>query len=218
MPNFEIYTTKAAEAVQHAHDLALNSRHTVIDAGHLLKAMMEQKDGYIPLIFKQLGVDQAQIEQALSQYLAQIPTATGNYQIGISHELNRILTEAEQIAKSMGDQYVTTEHLLLAMLRGPSDIARYVLAPAGITEQKVKDAVKQIRGDKKVTSQDPEVSLDVLNKYGRDLTKEAQEGKLDPVIGREDEIRRTIQILSRRTKNNPVLVGDAGVGKTAIVE
>ena len=218
MPNFEIYTTKAAEAVQHAHDLALNSRHTVIDAGHLLKAMMEQKDGYIPLIFKQLGVDQAQIEQALSQYLAQIPTATGNYQIGISHELNRILTEAEQIAKSMGDQYVTTEHLLLAMLRGPSDIARYVLAPAGITEQKVKDAIKQIRGDKKVTSQDPEVSLDVLNKYGRDLTKEAQEGKLDPVIGREDEIRRTIQILSRRTKNNPVLVGDAGVGKTAIVE
>ncbi len=218
MPNFNIYTTKAAEAVQHAHDLALNSQHTVIDAGHLLKAMMEQKDGYIPLIFKQLGVDQAQIEQALSQYLSQIPTASGNYQIGISHELNRILTEAEQIAKSMGDQYVTTEHLLLAMLRGPSDIARYVLAPVGVTEDKVKQAIKQIRGDKKVTSQDPEVSLDVLNKYGRDLTKEAQEGKLDPVIGREDEIRRTIQILSRRTKNNPVLVGDAGVGKTAIVE
>jgi ATP-dependent Clp protease ATP-binding subunit ClpB len=130
-----------------------------------------------------------------------------------------VLTEAEQIAQQMGDQYVTTEHLLLAILRnGYSDVVRNILAPLGISEDKVKEAIKQIRGDEKVTSRDPEVSLNVLEKYGRDLTKLAEEGKLDPVIGREDEIRRVIQILSRRTKNNPVLVGDAGVGKTAIVE
>jgi len=219
MPNFDIYTTKAAEAVQAAHDEALNQRHSVIDTIHLLKAMLEQKDGYVPLIFKTIWVDVNQAKQLIDQYLAQLPKMSWHYQIWVSHDLNRVLTEAEQIAKQMGDEYVTTEHLLLAILRNwYSDVVRNILAPLGVSEDKVKQAIKQIRWDEKVTSRDPEVSLNVLEKYGRDLTKLAEEWKLDPVIGREDEIRRVIQILSRRTKNNPVLVWDAWVGKTAIVE
>ncbi len=219
MPNFEKFTTKAAEAVQTAHDMALQHRHSVIDTIHLLKAMLDQKDGYIPMIFKKLWVDINQAQSLINQKLAQIPKMQWQYQIGISHELNRVLTEAEQIASQMGDQFVTTEHLLLAMLRNSySDIVRDILAPLGITEDKVKEAIKQIRWDEPITSQDPEATLQVLEKYWRDLTKLAEEWKLDPVIGREDEIRRTIQILSRRTKNNPVLVWDPGVGKTAIVE
>ncbi len=219
MPNFDIYTTKAAEAVQTAHDEALGQHHSVIDTIHLLKAMINQEDGYIPLIFKTIGVDINKAKNLIDQYLAQLPKMSWHYQIGISHDLNRVLTEAEQIAKQMGDEFVTTEHLLLAILRnGYSDVVRNILAPLWVSEDKVKEAIKQIRGDEKITSRDPEVSLNVLEKYGRDLTKLAEEWKLDPVIGREDEIRRVIQILSRRTKNNPVLVWDAWVGKTAIVE
>ncbi len=219
MPNFEKFTTKAAEAVQSAHDAALQLRHSVIDTIHLLQAMLDQKDWYIPLIFKKLGIDTNQAKTLIKQKLAQIPQMQWHYQIGLSHELNRVLTESQQIASSMGDQYITTEHLLLAMLKNwYSDVVRDILAPLGITEDKVKEAIKQIRGDEPITSQDPEATLQVLEKYGRDLTKLAEEWKLDPVIGREDEIRRTIQILSRRTKNNPVLVWDPGVWKTAIVE
>ncbi len=218
MPNFNIYTIKASEAVQSAHDLALQQKNSVIDSPHLLIAMLEQEDWYIPMIIKKLWLEVNNVKEKVKSMLDSMPKLDGKYQLWMSHELSQVLTEAENIMKKMWDSYVTTEHLFLAILKNKTEIATQVLFPMSISEDKVKSAIEEIRGWEKISSQDPEVTLNSLSKFGRDLTKLAEEGKLDPIIGREEEIRRTIQILSRRTKNNPVLVGDAGVGKTAILE
>ena len=217
MPNFNIYTTKASEAVQAAHDMALQRKNSNMDTYHLLLAMLEQKDGYVPMILKKLNVDVNQLKMDLQNKIASLPSVSWNYQIWLSYQLNSAFQTAENLMKQMGDQYLTTEHLLLALLKENTDVAKEFLLPHNVSFDKVKETIKTYRQDP-VQTQDPEATLDVLSKYGRDLTQLAEEGKLDPVIGREEEMRRTIEILSRRRKNNPVLVWDAWVGKTAIVE
>ena len=217
MPNFNIYTTKASEVVQVAHDMALNRKNSNMDTYHLLLAMLEQQDGYVPMILKKLEVDVNKLKMDLQNKIASLSSVSGNYQIGLSYQLNSVFQKAEQIMKEMNDQYLTTEHLLLAMLKENTDVAKEFLLPVNVSYDKVMLTIKSYRQDP-VQTQDPEATLEVLSKYGRDLTSLAEEGKLDPVIGREEEARRVIQILSRRTKNNPVLVWDAWVGKTAIVE
>jgi ATP-dependent Clp protease ATP-binding subunit ClpB len=205
MPNFNIYTTKASEAVQAAHDMALNRKNSNMDTYHLLLAMLEQQDGYVPMILKKLEVDTNKLKMDLQNKIASLPSVSGNYQIGLSYQLNSVFQKAEQIMKEMNDQYLTTEHLLLAMLKENTDVAKEFLLPVNVSYDKVMSTIKSYRQDP-VQTQDPEATLEVLSKYGRDLTSLAEEGKLDPVIGREEEMRRVIQILSRRTKNNPVLV------------
>lgn len=217
MPNFNIYTVKAGEAVQAAHDLAIEHKHNHIDLVHLLLAMLDQADGFVPTIIQRIGTDPQQLRTELDQQLAKIPTISGEYQLGMTQALNTAFVKAEKIMKEMGDQYVTTEHLLLALLAADHEVARS-LQEKGVTSERVRGVIEETRQGATVTSQDPEGAMDALGKYGNDLTGLAEAGKLDPVIGREDEIRRAIQILSRRTKNNPVLVGEPGVGKTAIVE
>ena len=217
MPNFNIYTIKASEAVQNAHDLALENKNSNVDTYHLLFAMIEQKDWYVNMIFKKLWIDINTLKINLQDKIASLPSVSWNYQIWISYQLNSVFQQAEHIMKKMWDQYLTTEHLLLAILKEKTDVAKEFLLPLNISYDTVLKTIKLYRNEP-VQTQDPEATLDVLSKYGRDLTSLAEEWKLDPVIWREEEMRRTIQILSRRTKNNPVLVWDAWVGKTAIVE
>ncbi len=218
MPNFNIYTTKASEAVQAAHDMALEKKNSNMDTYHLLLAMLDQDDGYVPMILKKLDIDTKQLKLDLQSKIANLPSVNGNYQIWLSYQLNTVFSTAENLMKQMNDQYLTTEHLLLAMLKDNTDVAKEFLLPLNISYDKVKEVIDEYRNGENIQSQDPEASMDTLKKYGRDLTQLAEEWKLDPVIGREEEMRRTIQILSRRWKNNPVLVWDAWVGKTAIIE
>lgn len=217
MPNFNKFTIKAAEAVQEAHDLALRSKHNQIDVVHLFLAMIDQKDGFVPMIFKKLGKQSDTIKGLVQSKFSTIPTVEGNYQIGISQDLNKVFLEAESLMAKMWDSYVTTEHLLLAILNWNSEVKK-ILESEWIVVEWVKKIIEEMRKGQTVQSQDPEVTLDALGKYGKDITKLAEEGKLDPVIGRDEESKRAIQILSRRTKNNPVLIWDPGVGKTAIAE
>jgi ATP-dependent Clp protease ATP-binding subunit ClpB len=215
--NFNKYTIKASEAVQTAQTLAQQYKHNAIDVLHLFFAMLGQKDGYIPTIIKKSQADIHQIQQEISKKLQSLPTVTGQTQLQITPEANRSLNDAEKYMNKMGDSYVTTEHLLLAIFDGNNDV-KTILTQAGLDKDIVQSTINDIRNGETIQSQDPENTLDALEKYARDLTKLAEEGKLDPVIGRDEELRRSIQILSRRTKNNPVLIGDPWVGKTAIVE
>jgi len=215
--NFNKFTIKASEAIQTAHDLALQKKNTIIDIPHLLDAMLEQTDGFVPMILKKLGKDLEHIKTKNLNQIEALPTAQGQMQISISKELNQVLVDAEKIMEHMGDAYLTTEHLFLAILNNTSP-TQSILKAENITYDTTKEIIEDMRKGEKIQSQDPEVSMDALGKYGKNITKLAEEGKLDPVIGRDDESKRAIQILSRRTKNNPVLIGDPGVGKTAIVE
>lgn len=215
--DFKKFTIKASEAVQAAHDLALQEKNATIDIPHLFQAMLEQKDWYIPMILKKLDIN---IERQKTQNLARIQELTsisGEYQMWLSQGLNRVFSEAEKIMRKMWDSYVTTEHLLLAILDSKHKISSE-LKKSWITKTEIQKIIEEMRKGQHVSSQDPETTLDALWKYGKDLTQLAEEGKLDPVIWREDELRRILQILSRRTKNNPVLVWDAGTWKTAIIE
>ena len=213
------FTHKAQEAIQEAQQLAGEYNHPNIEPVHLLKALIDQPDGVVPSVLKRIGVDINLLRQSVDQELAKMPRATGSsVQVGLSRQLTEILQEAENIAGSMKDQYTSTEHLLMAMAQPKAGQIRELLARHGIDYNAIIQALAGIRGTQSVTSQDPESQYEALSKYGRDLTQEARQGKLDPVIGRDEEIRRVIEILSRRTKNNPVLIGEPGTGKTAIVE
>jgi ATP-dependent Clp protease ATP-binding subunit ClpB len=213
------FTHKAQEAIQEAQQLAGEYNHPNIEPVHLLKALIDQQDGVVPSVLKRIGVDVNLLRQSVDQELAKMPRATGSsVQVGLSRQLTEILQEAENIAGSMKDQYTSTEHLLMAMAQPKAGSIRELLARHGIDYNAIIQALAGIRGTQSVTSQDPESQYEALSKYGRDLTQEARQGKLDPVIGRDEEIRRVIEILSRRTKNNPVLIGEPGTGKTAIVE
>lgn len=215
--NFNKLTIKASEAIQEANTLCSNSNHSEIAPEHLFFAMLEQTDGYLPAILKKLGKSLEQLKAETILLLDQLPKIQGASQIGISQELNRIFEQSEKEMKALGDAYITTEHFFLALLKSETKLQK-LLEKLMIDYNNAKSTILQMRNGEKVETNDPEVSLEVLSKYGKDITLLAEKGKLDPVIGRDEELRRVLQILSRRTKNNPVLVGDPGVGKTAIIE
>ncbi|MDX6729457.1 MAG: ATP-dependent Clp protease ATP-binding subunit ClpB [Baekduia sp.] len=216
-------TQKSQEALHDAQTKALRYGHTEIDVDHLLLALIEQSDGLVPRLLTRLDVDPEQLRSALQQQLERRPRVSGGgadgSQIRLSRQLNLALDSAEQEAQRLKDDYVSVEHLLLAILAtGTQTAAGRLLAETGVTAQRFLEVLTQVRGSQRVTSDVPEAGYEALEKYGRDLVAEARLGRMDPVIGRDEEIRRTVQILSRKTKNNPVLVGDPGVGKTAIIE
>lgn len=215
--NTNNYTTKALQAIQDAQNLALTSDNTTIDIPHLLLSLVEQKDGYVPQIIKQLWAQIAPIVDFIKEKISKLPKINGEHDINISTQLAKILALSEQIMKTMQDQYITTEHLLLAILKDKNIYSDYLIS-SNINYEKVLQVIQSNRKWNTVTSNDPENTQDALWKYARNLTELAEQWKLDPIIWRDEEIRRTMQILSRRTKNNPCLVGDPWVGKTAIVE
>ncbi len=210
-------TVKLQEALQSASALAMRRGHQGIDVEHLLLALLEQERGIAGSLFEQAGVSPAAVRQAADQALAKVAQVQGPGaapgQIHLTPRLGAVLTKAEDQMKELRDEFISVEHVVLAMVEEGGVFRRL-----NLTRERLLTALQQVRGNQRVTSQDPEGTYQALEKYGRDLTKLAGQGKLDPVIGRDDEIRRTIQILSRRTKNNPVLIGEPGVGKTAIVE
>jgi len=216
--NLNRYTEKAQEALLEAQRLAEEYRHPAIENEHLLLSLLRQSDGVVPQVVRKAGADPQIMIEELERYLAGRPKVYGAGEVGLSRAAAETLRQAEREAQAMRDEYVSTEHLLLAMADRVDGTAGAVLRHHGLTRDALMRALAAVRGAHLVTSPTPEATYQALEKYGRDLTALARAGKLDPVIGRDEEIRRVIQILSRRTKNNPVLVGDAGVGKTAIVE
>nr|MBC7245969.1 ATP-dependent chaperone ClpB [Chloroflexota bacterium] len=217
--NLNRYTEKAQEALVQAQELALQYNHSQIDPEHLLLALLQQADGVVPQIITKLGLAPLSLQRQLEEELQRRPKVYGAAaRVGIGTTLQNVLNRAEAQAQSMRDEYVSTEHLLMGLVLVSSGRAGEILQQHGITLNRIYEALTSIRGTQRVTDQHPEGKYQALEKYGRDLTQLARRGKLDPVIGRDEEIRRVIQVLSRRTKNNPVLVGEAGVGKTAIVE
>ncbi|HEY4440776.1 MAG TPA: ATP-dependent chaperone ClpB [Candidatus Elarobacter sp.] len=213
-------TQRVQEALEAAYQRALRERNTQTTPEHLLAALLEQQDGVVPAIVLAAGVDPRMVAARVNEALARLPRLQGqnadSAAVTISPELSRLLAKADDEAKALNDDYVSAEHLLLAMLQGGS--VGSLLQGVGVTRDRVMNALRQVRGNQRVTSRNPEGTYQSLERYGTDLTKAAEQGKLDPVIGRDEEIRRVIQVLSRRTKNNPVLIGEPGVGKTAIVE
>jgi ATP-dependent Clp protease ATP-binding subunit ClpB len=216
-------TQKSQEAIQEAQNTALRYGHTEVDGEHLLFALLEQADGLVPRLFRQCGVDVETLRAEVEADLQRMPKVTGPAaspgQVFVTQRLARLLDTAEREAKRLKDEYVSVEHLVLAMAdEGSSTAAGRRLKEHGVTREAFLSALTRVRGSHRVTSATPEGTYEALEKYGQDLVASARVGKLDPVIGRDAEIRRVIQILSRKTKNNPVLTGDPGVGKTAIVE
>ncbi len=216
--NLNRMTQRAQEALAAAQELAQQSNHSQIEVEHLLLALLEQPDGVVPAILAKLGLRPSSLIADLRAHLESQPQVQGPAQLYMSQRLSALLQAATQHAEQMRDEYVSTEHLLLACLDKDRGHAGESLRGQGLSVDAVLKALAGIRGSQRVTDQNPEARYQALEKYARDLTQAARDGKLDPVIGRDEEIRRVIQVLSRRTKNNPVLVGEAGVGKTAIVE
>jgi ATP-dependent Clp protease ATP-binding subunit ClpB len=216
-------TQKSQEALHDAQTKALRSGHTEVDGEHLLAALLEQPDGLAPRLISQAGADPDLLRVDIEAELARRPRVTGPAagpgQVAVTQRLARLLDSAEREAQRLKDEYVSVEHLLIALIdEGPESAGGRRLQERGLTRDRFLQALTAIRGNQRVTSAMPEVAYEALEKYGRDLVADARADKLDPVIGRDGEIRRVIQILSRKTKNNPVLIGDPGVGKTAIVE
>ncbi|MEO7296000.1 MAG: Clp protease N-terminal domain-containing protein, partial [Candidatus Limnocylindria bacterium] len=213
------FTQRTSEAIVSAQQLAESEGHAQLEVAHLLLVLAEQPDGVVPAVLSRIGVTPASVAQGLRSELAKLPKVSGAaQQLQLSNDARRVLTDAHAVAERMRDEYVSTEHLLLAAVEAGDSTAARIMLGAGVTPASVTDALKQIRGNQRVTSDNPEATYEALSKYGRDLTDAARSGALDPVIGRDEEIRRVIQVLSRRTKNNPVLIGEPGVGKTAIAE
>src|SRR4051812_44877291 len=211
---FDRFTTKSQEALQAAVSLAAQRRNTEVQPEHLLAVLLAQHEGVIPPVLRKLGTSPDEIRRLVTAAIEKLPTITsGAREPANARELLDVLRAAEREAGRMRDEYISAEHLLLALSEAPGAAGRALPRHDAIAE-----AIEDVRGSHRVTSQNPEETFEALEKYGRDLTAEATDGKLDPVIGRDDEIRRVIQVLSRRTKNNPVLIGEPGVGKTAIVE
>ncbi|HZZ29895.1 MAG TPA: AAA family ATPase [Pirellulales bacterium] len=215
---FDKFTIKAQEAVQRAQELAADHGNPQIDPLHLLASLLAEKDGIVKPLLDKIGVNRAQLDRIAESELSHLPKQSGHVgQPGISTELNNVFEAAQREAGTMKDDFVSTEHLLLALAKIDSK-AKNVLKLNAITEKELLTAMQTVRGSARVTDVVPEAKFQALQKYGIDLVERARQGKLDPVIGRDQEIRRVIQVLSRRTKNNPVLIGEPGVGKTAIAE
>jgi ATP-dependent Clp protease ATP-binding subunit ClpB len=217
--NIDRFTDKAQEALAAAQGIATRFQHNEIDAEHILLALVEQSEGLVPELLKKVGANPATIREQIQASLGDRPRVTGgDSQVYTSARARQVLAEAESQAKRFKDEYVSTEHLFLAILGLKDGDCARVFKAFGVDPTKVLAALKEIRGSQRVTDQAAEERYQPLEKFGRDVTQLARDGKLDPVIGRDDEIRRVMQVLSRRTKNNPVMIGEAGVGKTAIVE
>lgn len=218
--NFEKYTERARGFVQVAQDLAQRSAHQQLVPEHLLKALLDDEEGLCANLIRAAGGDSAAAEQAVERTLDKLPKVEGDGagQLYLSQETGRVLNAAEEVATKAGDSFVTVERLLLAIALATGTGAAKILADANITPQSLNEAINALRKGRTADSATAENAYEALSKYTRDLTEAARDGKLDPVIGRDEEIRRTIQVLARRTKNNPVLIGEPGVGKTAIVE
>ncbi|NGZ07566.1 MAG: ATP-dependent chaperone ClpB [Magnetococcales bacterium] len=216
----ERLTTKSQEALQQAIGLAASKRHQRLEPEHLFSILLTQKEGMIRPILEKMGIPAGRLQTELTRLVDRFPRVEGSGadQVLFSRRLQGVWAEADNAARTLRDSYVSTEHFLLAMCKEPEGELAPLLQKYGINPESVQRALSELTGNRRVTSEEPEGSFQALEKYGRDLTELAQRGELDPVIGRDDEIRRAIQVLSRRTKNNPVLIGEAGVGKTAIVE
>jgi len=214
--NFDKFTIKSQEALQTAQQLAQEMEHQQIENEHLFKALLQTDQSVLPFLFKKLNTNIGLVEQLLDAALKGFPIVSGGQQM-LSRETSVTLQEASNLAKKMNDEFVSIEHLFLALLKSKSKIAQ-ILKDQGINEKDLKEAIAQLRKGERVTTASAEETYNSLNKYAKNLNQLANDGKLDPVIGRDEEIRRVLQILSRRTKNNPMLVGEPGVGKTAIAE
>ncbi|AZJ33890.1 MULTISPECIES: ATP-dependent chaperone ClpB [Tenacibaculum] len=214
--NFNNYTIKSQETIQQAQQLAQSYGNNLIENEHIFKALFLVDENVLPFILKKLNINVTVIQQILDKQLESFSKVTGA-DLMLSREANKTLNEASIIAKKMNDEYVSIEHLILAIFKSKSQIAQ-VLKDQGVSEKSLKAAIEELRKGNRVTSQSAEETYNSLNKYAKNLNQLAQDGKLDPVIGRDEEIRRLLQILSRRTKNNPILVGEPGTGKTAIAE
>src|SRR5216683_1685469 len=211
------YTIKAQEAIQDGQSIARRSGHPHYEPEHLSRALLDQEEGIIQPILQRIGADPRLISDRVDEALSKLPRVEGTEGGVLSQRLVKLFDRAEDEAKSLKDEYVSSEHVLLALAKDKGPIGE-ILKSSGVTHERILAVLKDVRGGARVTSPEAEETYRALEKYGRDLTQAAKDGKLDPVIGRDEEILRVIQVLSRRTKNNPVLIGDPGVGKTAIVE
>jgi len=223
MMRFDRFTERAQDAAMRAYEILQRYQHSQADTEHFFLALLEQPDGLIPRIFEKINIEPEMLMDRLDKVLSASPKVGGavNIAVGqvyITPRLKRVLDNAQEEATTMQDEYISTEHLLLAICNERNTPSARILQEVGVTKARIADAIEEVRGGQKVTTPQAETRYRALEKYSRDLTAMAAEGKLDPVIGRDDEILRLIQVLSRRTKNNPVLIGEAGVGKTAIVE
>jgi ATP-dependent Clp protease ATP-binding subunit ClpB len=214
---FDRFTIRGQEAVQEAIGIAEKNQHQQVEPEHLLAAMLEQKEGTVRPILGKIGANVQTVLSDIQAAIARFPKVSGGQQY-FSSRINAVFQEAQKEAEKMQDDYISTEHLLLAIVDEKTGDAGRILRSNGVTKETAEKVITEMRGGSRITDQNAEENFQALEKYGIDLTERARKGKLDPVIGRDDEIRRTIQILSRRTKNNPVLIGEPGVGKTAIVE
>ncbi len=219
MNDIDKMTQKSQEAMQAAARLAQDSQHSAVEPEHLILEVLRQEDGIVPRVLMRMNIDTPNIIRELERRLQTFATVSGSgVRVVASQALQKVFAEAEKLALNMDDSYISTEHFLLAALRGIAPELGRIFEKNAVTSQNFQATLSQLRGDQKVSDDSPETKFDVLAKYARDLTAMAESGKLDPVVGREEEIRRVIQVLSRRTKNNPVLIGEPGVGKTAIAE
>ena len=215
--NISKFTQKSLQAVQDLEKTAYEFGNQEIEQEHLLYNLLHQDDSLILKMIEKMEIQKEHFLNRINEALnARVKVQGGNPYIG--QYLNKVLVSAEDEAKAMGDEYVSVEHLFLSMLRNPSPSMKQIFKEYGITRERFLQALSTVRGNQRVTTDNPEATYDTLNKYGQDLVEKARDQKLDPVIGRDGEIRNVIRILSRKTKNNPVLIGEPGVGKTAVVE
>lgn len=216
--NIQKFTQKSIEAVNDCEKLAYDYGNQEIEQEHLMVALLEQQEGLIPKLIEKMEIDLSHFTKNAKNKLNARTKVSGSGQLYVGKDLNNVLIHAEDEAKRMGDEYVSVEHLFLCLLKHPNAAMKALFKEYGITNERFLEALSSVRGNQKITSDNPEATYDTLEKYGYDMVERAREQKLDPVIGRDDEIRNTVRILSRKTKNNPVLIGEPGVGKTAVVE
>ena len=215
--NINKFTQNSLQAVQNCEKIAMDYGNQELAQEHLLYALLTQDDSLIAKLMEKMGLDKNMVINRVEESLRKLPKVQGGQQY-VGQALNNVLVHAEDEARQMGDEYVSVEHLFLAMIKYAGKEMKSILRELGISRDGFLQALSSVRGNQRVTSDNPEATYDTLNKYGSDLVERAREQKLDPVIGRDSEIRNVIRILSRKTKNNPVLIGEPGVGKTAVVE
>ena len=218
--NFNKFTIKSQEAVQNAQEIASSYGNQILEPEHLFAALIQDPEGTVVPILQKSGANVNFLKLKTNELLEKLPKVSGSGlgNQGMSQSLGRVLEDAQKQAQDLKDEYISTEHLLLGLVAAPNSSVGKLLRDQGITMESVYKVLKDIRGSQRITDQNPEDKYQALQRYGRDLNELARKGKMDPVIGRDEEIRRVLQVLSRRTKNNPVLIGEPGVGKTAIAE